>query len=173
MSQSGLESRLTSLCASMPVGRVAPLQDERGMMFWIRWSPEALFDLPRLVLVDLRLGVWDFSGVLATVLLVRIEKEPRFTYSLWLDCSSPAGVRVVQNMARQQHAFVTLFSENQHRCLRTRNSIALRCHRVVTALQRRPAWTGEEYQAAVQRVRKRHRSSVDLWLAVRNEAFPL
>lgn len=165
-------TRVHPLIGRVRPGQILPLLDERGLTLWLRLSDDELLELPSIVILDVKLGAWDFEKAVAALLMVRLDKERRHTYRHWIDTSTTSGLRNIQNLARQRQVVVRPFSEHNERILRTRNSVALRCHRVVAAIAERKVWAPDVFAECVRQLESQHRTPCDLWLAIRNQAFP-
>lgn len=146
--------------------------DESVPQIFIRESEAAIRKLPRLCLVDLKLGVWEFAPVLATILMARVEKRPDLTYRIWLNAAEPLGVALLKNFARERYVFVHLATDEVKRTFRTRNTIALRAARLVHEIRERRTWTKADFVAATERLDRLYPSLTSFWLALRNEPFP-
>lgn len=152
-------------------GALAAIED-RGAAVFVRLDDAVVSRLPRLCVLDARLGAWEYEGAIATALLVRVEKRIELTYQVWVDGATPSGVGVLKNLSRQRDVIVHLVSDNNRRTLRTRNNLSIRARRLVAELQKRKTWTREDFERATAKLDTLYPTYSRLWVAIRDAKFP-
>ena len=157
----------------VPLGGALVALEEQGAAVYVRMTDDEFRKLPRLCLLDLRLGAWLFDEMIATALMVRVEKKIDLTFRMWLDGATPTHVGVLKNLSRQRDLRAHLISTSGQRTLRTRNSISVRAARIVAGLLQRRTWSQDDFAEATCRLDSLYPTSSRLWMAVRDEPFPL
>ena len=156
----------------LTVGSALTGIEDRGAAVFVRLDDGVVSRLPRLCLLDARLGAWEYDGAIATALLVRVEKKIEMTYQVWIDGAAPSGVAVLKNLARQRDVIVHLVSDNNRRTLRTRNNLSIRARRLVAELQTRKTWAREQFNRATGKLDTLYPTYSRLWVAIRDAKFP-
>lgn len=157
---------------NVAAGEAMVTVQEQGAVVFVRISDEEMIKLPRLCLLDVRLGAWERQSAIAIALLLRIEKKVELTYEMWINGAAPNGVGVLKNLSRQRDIYVRLVSGSEQRPLRTRNTVSLRAARLVAELTTRRTWTEEDFEHASQWVDMQYPTFSRLWVAIRDERFP-
>ncbi|RMF71134.1 MAG: hypothetical protein D6744_18405 [Planctomycetota bacterium] len=158
---------------SVPTGGAMTALEEQGAALYVRLADVEFHRLPRLCLLDLRLGAWLFDEMIVTAFMLRVEKQIDLTYRVWLNGANPTHVGVLKNLSRQRDVRAHLIAPCGQRTLRTRNSVSVRAARIVAALLQRRTWSDDEFEQAAERLDSLYPTSSRLWMAIRDEPFPL
>jgi hypothetical protein len=144
-------------------GCMLPVGSRSGLTLYIVEDEWGMKKYPSRFPIDLRLLTWDDDRVIATSLLIRMNRDDLATFDAWIDSAQPAGVRLLQALV--EHAQIQIHFVNREivRSLRTPNTLRRTAERVLAQISARGTWSTEEFERVCARLDVLYPTSNDLW----------
>ncbi len=135
-------------------------------MFLIREEPLIVQRFPAGVQVELRTGLFADQGVMLVAVIFRIEGE---YYETWWNYHQTGGVgpQHFSDMTTQARIPILFFTPEMARSIAIQNSLAPFFDDAAKRIQRMPAWSMQDFEAARERVYARFPTVTKLWNALR------
>lgn len=123
-------------------------------------------DLPGRCPLEARPTAWAIGDVIGVSYSVRIARQPKFTFTNWINPGNAAGIRLLTNLARQDHVDLFVVSDEIERQLRFEHVAKRFMVELVQLLKSRPhAWSEDAYAQVQHDVERLYPTSRDLWRA--------